>query len=348
VGIGSSTPGFTLGVAGTLGVTGQTTLVNASSTGLTATNLFASLASLTNASTTGITATNFFTTNLNLSGLLRDGGNASGTQGQVLLSTGTGTQWTSTSSLGISGGSGVTGGVFGYAVRFLSATTLGTSTLIDNGTVLGVNATSSSYTLNLQGTASINPLNIASSTGAPLLTLKQDGSLEITKQIVNQGVEWTARSAAGDNDSWRSVTYGNGLFVAVSESGDRVMTSPDGINWTARSAAGDDDSWRSVTYGNGLFVAAGVSGDRVMTSPDGINWTARSAAGDDDLWYSITYGNGLFVAVGQGSDFVITSPDGINWTARSAAGDNDGWYGVTYGNGRFVAVSVSGDRVMHS
>ncbi len=38
---------------------------------------------------------------------------------------------------------------------------------------------------------------------------------------------WTARTSAADND-WQSVTYGNGLFVAVASSGtgNRVMTSP--------------------------------------------------------------------------------------------------------------------------
>ncbi|MCA9359124.1 hypothetical protein KC926_02875, partial [Candidatus Kaiserbacteria bacterium] len=151
-----------------------------------------------------------------------------------------------------------------------------------------------------------------------------------------------------DKAWWYSVSYGNGLFVAVGSSGDRVMTSSDGITWTVRSAAGDNDAWQSVTYGNGLFVAVGwFGGDRVMTSPDGITWTARSAAGDDDNWNSITYGNGFFVAVGSSNDNrVMTSPDGITWTARSAAGDDDAWSGVTYGNGLFVAVGSSGDRVM--
>jgi len=40
------------------------------------------------------------------------------------------------------------------------------------------------------------------------------------------GINWTIRSSAADND-WRSVCYGNGLFVAVSTTGtgNRVMTS---------------------------------------------------------------------------------------------------------------------------
>ena len=81
------------------------------------------------------------------------------------------------------------------------------------------------------------------------------------------GITWTSRTAAADN-YWSSVTYANGLFVAVStiEFGNinnRVMTSPDGITWTSRTAAADD-YWASVTYANGLFVATG--GSQVMTS----------------------------------------------------------------------------------
>ena len=80
------------------------------------------------------------------------------------------------------------------------------------------------------------------------------------------GVTWTARAAAEQN-VWRAVTYGNGLFVAVASSGtNRVMTSPDGITWTPRSAT-EANTWRSVTYGDGRFVAVAANGtNRVMTS----------------------------------------------------------------------------------
>ena len=77
---------------------------------------------------------------------------------------------------------------------------------------------------------------------------------------------WTTSKSAADNQ-WYSVCYGNGLFVAVAitGSGNRVMTSPDGITWTIRSSAADNQ-WRSVCYGNGLFVAVAItgSGNRVM------------------------------------------------------------------------------------
>jgi len=65
--------------------------------------------------------------------------------------------------------------------------------------------------------------------------------------------DFVARSASEQN-GWYSVTYGNGLFVAVSYDGtNQVMTSADGITWTARSAS-EQNQWYSVTYGNGLFV----------------------------------------------------------------------------------------------
>ncbi|MGO4819186.1 beta strand repeat-containing protein, partial [Flavobacterium sp. W22_SRS_FP1] len=198
---------------------------------------------------------------------------------------------------------------------------------------------------------------------------------------------WTAQTAA-EQIAWTSVTYGNGLFVAVASTGtNRVMTSPDGITWTAQTAA-EQSIWLSVTYGNGLFVAVARDGtNRVMTSPDGITWTAQTAA-EQNSWLSVTYGNGLFVAVsnggtnrvmtspdgiiwtaqttlqgswsavtydnglfvaiGSGAYQVMTSPDGIIWTAQTAAGTNS-WYSITYGNGLFVAVASSGsNRVMTS
>ena len=61
------------------------------------------------------------------------------------------------------------------------------------------------------------------------------------------GESWASQTSAADNN-WSSVTYGNGLFVAVSHTGvdDRVMTSPDGFTWTSRISAADN-AWRSVT-----------------------------------------------------------------------------------------------------
>jgi hypothetical protein len=92
------------------------------------------------------------------------------------------------------------------------------------------------------------------------------------------------------------VTYGNGLYVAVGESG-QLTTSTDGITWTARTSGFDSTNILGVTYGNGLFVAVGVGG-KLTTSTDGITWTARTSGFGVTVIRGVTYGNGLYVAVG--------------------------------------------------
>ncbi|GKU79846.1 pyocin knob domain-containing protein [Paenibacillus sp. L3-i20] len=166
------------------------------------------------------------------------------------------------------------------------------------------------------------------------------------------GINWTLRATPADI-GWGSIAYGNGIYVAVSDSGvgNRVMTSPNGINWTLRAAPINND-WNSVVFGNGIFVAVASSGtgNRVMTSSDGISWTSRTSAADNG-WLSVCYGDGLFVAVsftGTGNR-VMTSPNGINWTIRTSA-SNINWYSVAYGAGMFAAVGTTGTgtRVMTS
>jgi hypothetical protein len=185
--------------------------------------------------------------------------------------------------------------------------------------------------------------------GTNFFHLGQSDYNNLNQVLNNINTEWVSASASEAN-FWVAVTYGNGLFVAVSYGGSgRVMTSPDGITWTTATIPVLNSSWRSVTYGNGLFVVVGDFGTtRVLTSSDGITWTGRSASVDIE-WRGVTYGNGLFVAVAQtgtGASRVMTSPDGITWTTRSAS-SNDSWQAVTYGNGLFVAVANS-RKVMSS
>lgn len=158
----------------------------------------------------------------------------------------------------------------------------------------------------------------------------------------SDGITWTPHAVPQAN-AWWSITFGNGLFVAVAYAlgTHRVMTSPDGVNWTAQLAA-ELNQWYSVCFGNGLFVAVAASGtNRIMTSVDGASWTARAAV-EADTWVGVTYGNGLFMAVAQdGSTRIMTSPDGITWTKHIAPAAKP-WMAVCYGAGKFVGVSYGG------
>jgi hypothetical protein len=196
------------------------------------------------------------------------------------------------------------------------------------------------------------------------------------------GVDWKSASAA-TVDSWKSIAYGNGTFVALPNSGTtNAMSSSDGRSWTLRTSAGGYQ-WNAITYGNNQFVAVAGDTNAVMTSATGTSWTLYTgmptsgftgvaygggkyvAIGGSPMyssdginwatssvpltqlpsWSAITYGNGKFVAVGDGNEF-ITSPDGINWTAVTA-GTGQSYY-ITYGNGVFVAVSYNGSYSYYS
>ena len=74
----------------------------------------------------------------------------------------------------------------------------------------------------------------------------------------SDGVAWTGRILSFDA-ALLSVVYGDGVWVAVSDSGIRVLTSPDAITWTAQSSASDSAFWKSVAYNGSKLVAVGQS-----------------------------------------------------------------------------------------
>ena len=179
---------------------------------------------------------------------------------------------------------------------------------------------------------------------------------EITGVVETAG--WTTTTTP--EERWRSVTYGDGKFVAVSTNtivGDqygtnRVMYSTDnGITWTTvnvTTGLGLAGVWHSVAYGNNMFVVVGAS-VRYYSS-DAINWTQVLTS---STMYDICYGDNKFVAVGA-TDKIAYSTDGINWTNSTVSNSNAQYRGVTYGElpdgtKRFVAVSnVAGQQVSYS
>ena len=56
----------------------------------------------------------------------------------------------------------------------------------------------------------------------------------------------------------KSVTYGNGVFVAVAENSNNITTSLNGITWIS-STLPVSIAWASVAYGNSIFVAVAAN-----------------------------------------------------------------------------------------
>lgn len=162
------------------------------------------------------------------------------------------------------------------------------------------------------------------------------------------GYDWETAEGIAD-ETWRGVAYGNGRYVAVSES-NAVMYSDDGINWLA-GVNTVDSLWQSVTYGNGLFVAISneVGAHEAMYSSDGITWT-EAATTVTGQWSVVKYGASLFVAVAN-TGGVMTSPDGDTWTSRTSAASL-AWRGLAWSEDLTLfaasASSGTGNRIMTS
>jgi hypothetical protein len=297
-------------------VSGQGSFGNASATALTANTLYSTLANIINASTTGVTASTVYSSAINLSGALRDSTNASGTLGQILLSTGTSTIWTSTSSLAITS-AGVTGGAIGYATRWLTATTLGTSTLIDNGTVLGINATSSNFAFNVQSSTSsaLNPFNVASSTGASLFTILSNGNVGIGSSTPAYllgvagtfGVSGQTRltTASATSITISGQTYANNLSATNSTTTNTVTTyltansSIVGTSSVTGTLGVNGTSTLSTTTATRLTVSEGLG---VGSATPGSLLTVQGIAGAANPL--------LNVASSSGASFLSVLPNG--------------------------------------
>ena len=79
------------------------------------------------------------------------------------------------------------------------------------------------------------------------------------------GTTWTTRTSGFGTTTIRGVTYGDGLYVAVGDSG-KLTTSTDGTTWTTRTSGFASTNIKGVTHGDGLYVAVGDSGTMTTNS----------------------------------------------------------------------------------
>ena len=155
---------------------------------------------------------------------------------------------------------------------------------------------------------------------------------------VEKGLNWTQGNMPS-RQSWSSVCYGNGKYVAVVNYSNIMAYSTDGINWTEGNMP-SRQSWTSVCYGNGKYVViCNATYSNIMAySTDGISWTEGNMP-SSQYWYSVCYGNGKYVAIVYDSNIMAYSTDGISWTQGTMPISKQ-WMSVCYGNGKFVAVAT--------
>jgi LPXTG-motif cell wall-anchored protein len=172
--------------------------------------------------------------------------------------------------------------------------------------------------------------------------------------VSEDGTNWTKTSI--QNAKKLQVTFGEGLFVAVSDSDDtntdnQILTSTDGINWTRRGDKADSQNWSKITYGSGKFVAVSTSFD-VLTSDNGTTWTAEvtgpsfssTPQPDPAMAMALTFGNGKFLLLSavnytnpNGSRGVANiSTDAKTWTSVEFAESAQSWVVIGFDGSNFV------------
>jgi hypothetical protein len=113
--------------------------------------------------------------------------------------------------------------------------------------------------------------------------------------ISSDGLKWK-RTNARSHSNLYDVTFADGLFVAIGDSG-TVLNSPDGRCWK-RCAVETEALLTSLAYGNGTFVAGGESGT-IITSKNGFRWKVESIGASlyvDKIRFK---GGGFIVQTGQ-------------------------------------------------
>lgn len=199
-----------------------------------------------------------------------------------------------------------------------------------------------------------NPLSAVAAGDGRRVALGQHGTVLLS----TNGLTWTARHL-GRNLHLRSVTHGNGRFVAVGHASTDwstlpvICSSPDGWNWTAHGVNARG-KLNGVAFGAGRFVALGAQDNTspeisvLLTSTDGLAWEQHHVSELMCLadLTAVCFGNDRFVAVSDGptvyfdaalAKALFVSGDGLSWTPGQA--DLAQRYrAVAAGEGSFVAV----------
>lgn len=176
--------------------------------------------------------------------------------------------------------------------------------------------------------------------------------------VVSEPAFVSAAVTGPSADSWTSIVYGEGKWVAVSAggAGDAYATySSNGTTWSPRLSLGSGNFVGNLVYTGSKFLAVrtqtSISGNvsTILQSANGETWAAISL-GTNSRWSGIASNESGTVVLSQlvsDNSVLRSTNNGDSWSSVSI-GTTATWGPVGYGNGTFVILDTVGGNVAYS
>jgi hypothetical protein len=181
--------------------------------------------------------------------------------------------------------------------------------------------------------------------GTPIVSLLDSTTVYSVEACVKFSTpQYTATAATLPAGNWVSSAYGNGRFIAITDTGSSAY-SIDGSSWSGGTTL-PPGTYTSITFGAGFFVAVCSGTTTVAYSTNGSVWT--SGGYSDPLGAaSVSYGNNRFIALPISSSTTAgkSTNNGSTWTS-STLPVSAVWKDAAYGSiGTWVAIAGSSSNV---
>lgn len=194
-----------------------------------------------------------------------------------------------------------------------------------------------------------------------MVGVSNDYSVGVIYYSDDGGATWKTGSSSDQFYNLGEVTYGNGIFIAVSQMAQQFWSS-DGATWNqidlqqSPSITNTSGPWLNdiVFDSNNTWVGVGENGLLLYTSDptDDTAWHQANKPTAKALG-AVDYGKGKYIAVsGENSNIptMLKSADGQVWSEVTLPSDfmalSHPFVGIAYGNDLWVSVSGRGDYLI--
>jgi len=231
------------------------------------------------------------------------------------------------------------GGVNSYTRYYITAINPGSPTTISVGTAIAgtpITLVSSTGTMQMGacGWDNFNP-------GTPnAVALDSQSIYYIEPRVTYSLPTWSQVTSTVSSPLsaavWKSIAYGNNMFMAIPNMGQIGAVSTTGLTWTQLALPASMSTYASLAFGNFYWVAVGTNNTNtsvaMYSNSAGQSWYTSNLPANY-TWSTVVYGNGIFVAIATDSTQTTSTPV----TVSSAK-----WIAVRNGNGLTIAISENG------